>query len=60
MAVKAARVLARSEPAWLWRARMPLIKKQRAVLYCMPMLASVLESGLATFDLSCDGIGDLS
>ena len=25
-----------------------------------PMLASVLESGLATFDLSCDGIGDLS
>jgi hypothetical protein len=26
----------------------------------MPMLASVLESGMATFDLSCDGIGDLS
>jgi hypothetical protein len=26
----------------------------------MPMLASVLESGLATFDLSCDGIGDVS
>jgi len=26
----------------------------------MPMLASVLESGLAAFDLSCDGIGDLS
>jgi len=25
----------------------------------MPMLASVLESGLAAFDLSCDGIGDL-
>jgi hypothetical protein len=25
-----------------------------------PMLASVLESGLAAFDLSCDGIGDLS
>jgi hypothetical protein len=24
-----------------------------------PMLASVLESGLAAFDLSCDGIGDL-
>ena len=24
------------------------------------MLASVLESGLAAFDLSCDGIGDLS
>lgn len=26
----------------------------------MPMLASVLEAGMATFDLSCDGIGDLS
>lgn len=26
----------------------------------LPMLASVLESGLAAFDLSCDGIGDLS
>jgi hypothetical protein len=26
----------------------------------MPMLASVLEAGLAAFDLSCDGIGDLS
>ena len=26
----------------------------------MPMLASVLESGLAAFDLSCDGIGDLT
>jgi hypothetical protein len=26
----------------------------------MPMLASVLESGLAAFELSCDGIGDLS
>jgi hypothetical protein len=25
-----------------------------------PMLASVLEAGLAAFDLSCDGIGDLS
>jgi hypothetical protein len=25
-----------------------------------PMLASVLESGLSAFDLSCDGIGDLS
>ena len=31
-----------------------------AELMDMPMLASVLESGLATFDLSCDGIGDLS
>ena len=26
----------------------------------MPMLASVLEAGLAAFDLSCNGIGDLS
>ena len=26
----------------------------------MPMLASVLESGLAAFELSCDAIGDLS
>jgi hypothetical protein len=26
----------------------------------MPMLASVLEAGLAAFDLSCDGIGELS
>lgn len=26
----------------------------------MPMLASVLEAGLAAFDLSCDGVGDLS
>ena len=25
----------------------------------MPMLASVLESGLAAFELSCNGIGDL-
>jgi hypothetical protein len=25
-----------------------------------PMLASVLESGLAAFDLSCNGIGELS
>ena len=25
-----------------------------------PMLASVLETGLAAFDLSCDGIGDVS
>ena len=25
-----------------------------------PMLASVLEAGLAAFDLSCDGIGDVS
>jgi len=26
----------------------------------MPMLASVLEAGLAAFDLSCDGIGELT
>ena len=26
----------------------------------MPMLASVLESGLAAFDLNCNGVGDLS
>ena len=25
-----------------------------------PMLASVLEAGLATFDLSCDGIGEVT
>lgn len=25
----------------------------------MPMLASVLESGMAAFELSCDGIGDM-
>jgi len=31
-----------------------------AELMDMPMLASVLESGLAAFDLSCEGIGDLS
>ena len=26
----------------------------------MPMLASVIEAGMATFELSCDGIGDLT
>jgi hypothetical protein len=26
----------------------------------MPMFASVLEAGLAAFDLNCDGIGELS
>ena len=26
----------------------------------MPMLASVLEAGMAAFDLTCEGIGDLS
>ena len=31
-----------------------------ADLLDQPMLASVLESGLAAFDLSCEGIGDLS
>jgi len=31
-----------------------------AELLDMPMLASVLESGLAAFDLSCQGVGELS
>ena len=26
----------------------------------MPMLASVLEAGLAAFDINCNGVGDLS
>ena len=26
----------------------------------MPMLPSVLEAGLAAFDLSCDGVGEMS
>ena len=26
----------------------------------MPMLASVMEAGMASFDLSCDGVGDLT
>ena len=26
----------------------------------MPMLASVLEAGMAAFEISCDGIGDVS
>jgi hypothetical protein len=26
----------------------------------MPMLASVLEAGMAAFELSCDGVGDVS
>ena len=26
----------------------------------MPMLASVLESGMAAFDISCDGMGEMS
>ena len=30
-----------------------------AELMDMPMLASVLDSGLAAFDISCEGIGDL-
>ena len=29
-------------------------------LFDMPMLASVMESGLAAFELSCAGIGDVS
>lgn len=31
-----------------------------AELMEQPMLASVLDAGLAAFDLSCDGIGDVS
>ena len=31
-----------------------------AELMDMPMLASVLDSGLAAFELSCEGVGDLS
>src|SRR5687768_6451364 len=30
-----------------------------AELLDMPMLASVLEAGLAAFELSCDGVGDV-
>ena len=26
----------------------------------MPMLASVLEAGMAAFDITCDGVGDVS
>ena len=26
----------------------------------MPMLASVLEAGMAAFDINCDGVGDVS
>jgi hypothetical protein len=31
-----------------------------AELMDMPMLASVLEAGMAAFDISCDGVGDVS
>ena len=31
-----------------------------AELMDMPMLASVLEAGMAAFDLSCDGVGDMT
>jgi hypothetical protein len=31
-----------------------------AELLDMPMLASVLESGMAAFELSCDGVGEVS
>ena len=31
-----------------------------AELMDMPMLASVLEAGMAAFELTCDGVGDLS
>ena len=30
------------------------------VLMDMPMLASVLEAGMAAFEISCDGVGDLT
>jgi len=26
----------------------------------MPMLASVLEAGMAAFEISCDGVGELT
>jgi hypothetical protein len=41
---------------------MDIVRSGSAIdeLMDMPMLASVLEAGLAAFDLSCDGIGDLS
>jgi hypothetical protein len=26
----------------------------------MPMLASVLEAGMAAFELTCEGVGDVS
>jgi len=31
-----------------------------AELIDMPMLASVLEAGMAAFEISCDGVGDVS
>jgi hypothetical protein len=31
-----------------------------AELMDMPMLASVLEAGMAAFDITCDGVGDVS
>lgn len=31
-----------------------------AELMDMPMLASVLESGMAAFELNCDGVGEIS
>jgi len=36
------------------------IKGAIAELMDMPMLASVLESGMAAFDVNCDGIGEVS
>jgi hypothetical protein len=35
-------------------------KNAIAELVNMPMLPSVLEAGMAAFDISCDGVGDLS
>ena len=34
--------------------------KPVAELMDMPMLASVLEAGMAAFDINCDGIGEVS
>jgi uncharacterized protein DUF3775 len=36
------------------------VEEAIAELMDQPMLASVLESGLAAFDLSCDGIGEVT
>ena len=36
------------------------VEEAIAELMDQPMLASVLESGLAAFDLTCDGIGEVT
>ena len=35
-------------------------RKIAEALMDLPMLASVLEAGMAAFDISCDGVGDLT